>query len=180
MTPLAQEWIDAVAAAGIAVPAQGIGNMLSKLGGPAEGTSRRSCCIAAFAPRRIPPTERREVDDPGVEPRVADLGDPLHLAVALLAADDDAVDPRAVQLFELLKAVDGPPVDEVVGERDLVEEVMEVDEDDRAVDILARDAPVAHRCCRATRPPSASARRSATRRTRAHSRPGAAPRASSA
>jgi hypothetical protein len=47
------------------------------------------------------------VDDAGVEPGVADLLDPLDLGVAALAADADGVDPRPVQLLELLEPRDG-------------------------------------------------------------------------
>src|SRR5207247_4912396 len=75
--------------------------------GPGQpgGRARR---VAVLDPGPVLPAERREVDDAGVEPRVADLGDPLHLAGALLAADDDGVDPRTVQLLQLVQPAHGP------------------------------------------------------------------------
>ena len=61
--------------------------------------------IATVNPLRILPAERRERHDPGVEPDVADLGNPLYaFGPAGRAADPDGVDPRAVQLGKLLQA----------------------------------------------------------------------------
>ena len=42
----------------------------------------------------VPPAERRERDDAGIEPHVPDLRDPTHLLAAGLAADRHVVDPR--------------------------------------------------------------------------------------
>ena len=65
---------------------------------------RRAGRVAVLDPLRVLPAERREVDDAGVEPGVADLRDPLDLLVAALAADRHLVDPRPVQLLELVEA----------------------------------------------------------------------------
>ena len=50
------------------------------------------------------PAERRERHDAGVEPDVPDLGDPLDLLAARLAANADLVDPGAPELLELRRA----------------------------------------------------------------------------
>src|SRR6185437_16752604 len=57
-------------------------------------------------PLRVLPAERREVDDAGVEPRIADLFDPSHLGAAVLAADRHRIDPGPVQLLELVEPRD--------------------------------------------------------------------------
>src|SRR5262249_37188876 len=56
----------------------------------------------------VSPAERGEVDDAGVEPGIADLGNPLTLLSAVLTANDDAVDPGAVELLESFGAAYGP------------------------------------------------------------------------
>ena len=108
-------------------------------------TGRRAVSVAVLDPLGVLPAERRERDDAGVEPRVADLRDPLHLLPTCLAMDRHVVDPGAVQLLELVE----PP------HRSLFELVARADHGDgpaaAGVDrqrqpevALARDVPVAH------------------------------------
>src|SRR5206468_7921207 len=59
--------------------------------------------VAAFDRLRVLPAERREGDDPGVEPGVAHLGDPPHLVATDFATDCYLVDPGAVELLELVE-----------------------------------------------------------------------------
>src|SRR5437764_11218828 len=66
----------------------------------AGGRARR---VAVRNPLLVLPAERRERDDPRVEPGVADLRDPPRLVAAALAADRHLVDPGPVQLPELLE-----------------------------------------------------------------------------
>ena len=67
---------------------------------------RRAGRVALLDVLRALPAERRERHDPGVEPHVADLGDPLDRLVARSAADRHRVDPRPAQLLELLQPGD--------------------------------------------------------------------------
>ena len=70
----------------------------------ARDANRRARRVAVLDPLRVLPAERREGHDAGVEPRVADLRDPAQvIGVAAVAADRDLVDPRPVQLLELVE-----------------------------------------------------------------------------
>src|SRR5205814_4752205 len=71
----------------------------------ALGGARR---IAVLDPDGVLPAERRERDDPRVEPRVPHLRDPLQLRPADLATDRYLVDPGPVQLPELLEPAHRP------------------------------------------------------------------------
>src|SRR5207253_10812903 len=79
------------------------------------------------------------------EPGVADLRDPAHLLPAALAADQDLVDPRAVQLLELLEPAYGPLL-ELGARADHVQAPAgaRVEGQRQAEVALARDVPVAH------------------------------------
>ncbi len=85
------------------------------------------------------------MDDAGVEPRVADLDDAFDFALAGLATDAHRVDPRPVQLFELLETGDGalfelgPRPDHVQ-----VAALAGIERQRQAEVALARDVPVAH------------------------------------
>ena len=72
---------------------------------------RRARPVAVRDPLGVLPAERRERDDPGVEPGVADLGDSPHLLAAALTADRHLVDPRAVQLLQLLEPANSEPLE---------------------------------------------------------------------
>ena len=74
--------------------------MVREVGGrePLRGTGRVSLGDVFV----VLPAERRERNDAGVEPDVPDLGDPLDLGAARLAADADRVDPGAPELLEIL------------------------------------------------------------------------------
>ena len=91
------------------------------------------------------PPERREVDDAGVEPGVADLLDSLDPGVAALAPDADGVDPRPVQLLELLEARDGT-LFELGARADHVQvpALALVERERQAEVVAAGDVPVAH------------------------------------
>ncbi len=73
--------------------------------GPRE-PCRGSGGVAARDPLRALPPERREGNDPGVEPGVPDLGNAPDLAVALLAPHRHLVDPGTVELPEALEPGD--------------------------------------------------------------------------
>ena len=73
-------------------------------GQPVERPGR----VSARHPLRVLPAERRERDDARVEPRVADLGDARDLLPARLTADRHLVDPRPVELLELLEPARRP------------------------------------------------------------------------
>ncbi len=96
-------------------------------------------------PRRVAPAERREVDDAGVEPRVAHLDDAFHLPIAGGAADAHAVDPGTVQLLQLVETRDGtllqlrPRTDHVH-----VPAFARIERKRQTEVALARDVPVAH------------------------------------
>src|SRR5581483_8165128 len=101
--------------------------------------------VPALDPLVVLPAQRGERHDPGVQPRVADLGDPPDLRVALLAADGDLVDPGTVQLPELVEATYGPLLQ--LGPRaDHVQAAARtrVERQREAEVALPRDVPVAH------------------------------------
>ena len=82
---------------------------------------------------------------PGVEPGVADLGDARHLLPALVAGDDDVVDPRPVQLAQAVEPADGALLE--LGPRADHRQVAacaRVERQRQAEVPLARDVPVAH------------------------------------
>ncbi len=85
------------------------------------------------------------MDDAGVEPGVADLGDPLDLGAAVLAADADGVDPRPVQLLELLEPRDGALL-ELGARADHVQlpALALVERQRQPEEAAAGDVPVAH------------------------------------
>ena len=91
------------------------------------------------------PAEGRERDDPGVEPHVADLGDPLDLVAARLAADPDRVDPRAPELLELVDGAGGA-LEQLRLRPDHVQlpAGARVERQRQPVVATARDVPVAH------------------------------------
>src|SRR6476620_10900254 len=61
--------------------------------------------VAALHKLRVFPAERGERHDSSVKPDVADLGNPLHAFVsASRAADLNGVNPRAMELHELIHA----------------------------------------------------------------------------
>ena len=64
---------------------------------------RRACRVPLGDVLGALPAERRERDDPGVEPDVADLRDPLAPPRRTPRSGSDLVDPRPAQLLELLE-----------------------------------------------------------------------------
>ena len=71
--------------------------------------ARRAGRVALRNPRRVLPAERRERDDAGVEPDVADLGDPRRpRSPHCSQRDRHAVDPGPAQLLELVEPVERP------------------------------------------------------------------------
>ena len=91
------------------------------------------------------PIERRERDDAGIEPAVTNLLHPLAIRPARWAADHDVVDPRPVQLAELVEAAlrELPQLlfatdDEEVAVRARIERKRQ------APVALAADVPIAH------------------------------------
>ena len=101
--------------------------------------------VAVLDPRRVLPAERRERDDPGVEPDVADLLHPLDRLAALLAGDRHAVDPRPAELLELVEPGEGAAL-ELRARADHVQVPARarVERQRQAVVAAARDVPVAH------------------------------------
>ena len=91
------------------------------------------------------PAERREGDDPGVEPDVADLRHAPHLLAAGLAADRHLVDPGTAELLELLEPAErallelGPRAD-----HGQVAAGAGIERERQAVVAASRDVPVAH------------------------------------
>src|SRR5512146_177024 len=69
--------------------------------GPGQARCRPGC-IAVLLPLRVLPAEGGKGNDPGVEPRVADLRHPTQLGPAI-TPDRDLVDPGTVQLLQLLE-----------------------------------------------------------------------------
>ena len=106
---------------------------------------RRARRVALGHVLRALPPERRERDDPGVEPDVSDLGDALDLLAAGLAGDPDLVDPGTAELLELLEPV-GRPGLELRARADHVQVPARarVEREREAVEPAARDVPVAH------------------------------------
>ena len=106
---------------------------------------RRARGVALGYPFGVLPAERRERDDAGVEPDVADLRDAPHGLVTRLAADRHLVDPRPAELLELLEPGDG-----ALGELGLraddgdVAALALVDRQRQPVVAAPRDVPVAH------------------------------------
>ena len=67
-------------------------------GQPCGGPGR----VPVLDPLGVLPPERRERDDAGVEPRVADLLDASHLGAAF-TRDRDLVDPGPMQFLQLVE-----------------------------------------------------------------------------
>ena len=118
--------------------------MIRQVGGcqPLRGAGR---IPAGDVPRLVVPAERRERHDARVEPGVADLRDARDLLPALVASDDDVVDPRPVQLAQAVEPADrallelGPRADH----RQVAAGAW-VERERQAEVPLARDVPVAH------------------------------------
>ena len=101
--------------------------------------------VAVRDPFGVVPAERREVDDARVEPGVADLGDALELGVARRAADPHGVDPRPVQLLELLEPRHGALLELGPRADDVQLAARARIEGQRQPEVaLARDVPVVH------------------------------------
>ena len=93
----------------------------------------------------VQPVERRERDDPGVEPAVPHLFDAFAVGAALRAADDDLVDPRPVQLAQLVESALRELAQLLLASDD--EEVLvraRIERKRKAPVALAADVPVAH------------------------------------
>src|SRR6185295_4616419 len=102
--------------------------------------------VAALHKLRVFPAERGERHDSSVKPDVADLGDTAYaLGSACRAADLDGVNPRAMELYELIHA----------GRREVVELGARTDDGDMAAAAredrqgqaevtAAGDVPIAH------------------------------------
>ncbi len=108
---------------------------------PVSGAGR----VAARDEFRVLPAERREGDDAGVEPDVADLDDAPDRLAARLARDRHLVDPRAAQLLELVESA-GRALLELGLRADHVQvaAVAGVEGQRQAVVTAPRDVPVAH------------------------------------
>ena len=133
--------------------------------------ARGSGRVAALDPLGVLPAERREGDDAGVEPDVADLRHTLDRLAAGLAADEHAIDPGPVQLLELLDAFDravlelGPGADHVqLSARAAVERQRQ------PVEAAARDVPVVHVSQPVVHPLAVLRRRPLDRRVRVEQR----------
>src|SRR6266550_3690049 len=105
---------------------------------------RRSGGIALGDPLGVLPAERREGDDPRVQPDVTDLRYTPDLFAARLAANRHVVDPRAVQLLELFEARSGALLElRLRADHVHVTAGAGVDRQRQAEVALARDVPVA-------------------------------------
>ena len=117
--------------------------VIGQVGG--RDTMRGAGGIAPFAPSVVVPAERRERDDARVQPHIAHLGDALHRAVALRAADLHAVDPRAVQFGQVGDLADRAVL-ELLPRADHVQMAANarVEGQRQPVEATARDVPVPH------------------------------------
>src|SRR5262249_52414092 len=132
---------------------------------------RRPGRIAVLDPLGVLPTERRERDDAGVEPRVADFGDALHGLPTLLARDLHGVDPRSVQLWEILDRRDGAILELALRADDVQRPALARVERQRQAEVpLARDVPVAHVAKPVVHPLRVEGRRPLDRRVRVEQR----------
>ena len=95
--------------------------------------------------RRVLPAERRERDDAGVEPDVADLDDAAHRLAARLATNRHLVDPGPAQLLELLEPF-GRALLELGSRADHVQVAARAGVEGQRQPVVAapRDVPVAH------------------------------------
>ena len=101
--------------------------------------------VAGLDVLRALPAERREGDDPGVEPDVADLRDAAHALVAGLAADRHLVDPRPAELLELLESAERALLElRARADHGQVPAGAGVEGQRQAVVAAPRDVPVAH------------------------------------
>ncbi len=106
---------------------------------------RRTGPVAADDVLGALPAERRQRNDPCVEPGVAYLRDPVHLLGAGLAPDHYLVDPGTVEFLELVEAPDrallelGARADHVQ-----VTAAARIERERQSEVALPRDVPVAH------------------------------------
>jgi len=126
---------------------------------PARGPRR----VPLVHPCRVLPAERRERDDAGVEPDVADLVDAHDGLVALLATDRHAVDPRAAQLLQLVEALDRARL-ELGARADHVQMAARARVERQRQPVVAAAARCSSRpCCAASRPCACPCIRASTR-----------------
>ena len=108
---------------------------------PTPAPRREALGLVAVAPI----AERRERDDAGVEPAVADLGHAHRLRPALGTVDRDRVDPGPVQLLQAVEAGRRALAQLLLRGDDVHVPVRAEPERQRQAPVaLARDAPVAH------------------------------------
>ncbi len=107
--------------------------------------TRRTGRVALRDPLLILPAQRRERDDAGVEPDVADFLHALDRVAALLAAHRHAVDPRTAQLLELLEAAECAFLElRLRSDHVQVSACARIERQRQPVVAAARDVPVAH------------------------------------